>query len=404
LNDSAEGTGPVAIELCAGLGGIGIGLRALGFNVARAYDIWDEAVGVYNHNVRLPTAVSCSLMTAKGQQTVESDAAKLGEVEILAAGPPCKGFSQLRNGRHDGRNGHNRVLAVIPEYVGRLRPRMVFIENVPDLARHRDGKTLREFAARLETPVRGLKYRVEYAIYDAAHFGVPQARRRIFILAVRSGDRNRLPAPGPDLGPLYASIRHGRSLPPELQPFLAALQNIDDRSLTSAAQALSDLPPLGPNEKDIDRPYAMAPSTAFQRWARLNAAAIVKDTRTPAVKDETLKRLEHIPPGGCARSIPEQHLNGLARRYDSAYRRLHPDVPSTALSTKYDCVYHYACDRSLSVREYARLQGLPDAINFPSSIVCRRSAYELIGNSVPPLMVEGVLGAVLNGGHSRSHR
>jgi site-specific DNA-cytosine methylase len=86
-------------------------------------------------------------------------------------------------------------------------------------------------------------------------------------------------------------------------------------------------------------------------------------------------------------------LNGLARRYDSAYRRLHPDAPSTALSTKYDCVYHYEWDRSLSVREYARLQGIPDTVTFPSTIVCRRSAYELIGNSVPPLMVEGVLRA-----------
>src|SRR5205823_11515911 len=132
--------------------------------------------------------------------------------------------------------------------------------------RHRGGNTLRKLVARLERPARGLKYIVEHRIYDAAHFGVPQARRRIFILAVRSGDRNRLPEPGPELGPLYASIRHGRSLPPELQPFLAALQNIDDRSLTSAAQALSDLPSLGPNEKDIDRPYAMSPSTAFQRW------------------------------------------------------------------------------------------------------------------------------------------
>lgn len=257
---------------------MGIGLRALGFNVAKAYDIWDQAVAVYNHNVALPTAAACNLMTAKGRQTVDSDAAKLGEVELLAAGPPCKGFSQLRNGRHDGRSGHNRVLAVIPEYVGRLRPRMVFIENVPDLARHRGGRTLREFAARLEAPVSGLKYRVEYAIYDAAHFGVPQARRRMFILAVRSGDRNRLPTPGPDLAALYASIRHGRSLPQELRPFLAALQDIDDPSLTSAAQALSDLPALGPNEMDIDRPYAKAPSTAFQRWARVNAATTVKDT------------------------------------------------------------------------------------------------------------------------------
>jgi DNA (cytosine-5)-methyltransferase 1 len=116
------------------------------------------------------------------------------------------------------------------------------------------------------------------------------------------------------------------------------------------------------------------------------------------VNPETIHRLEHIPPGGCARSIPSEKLNGLSRRYDSAYRRLHPKAPSTALSTKYDCVYHYAKARSLSVREYARLQGIPDRITFPQSIVCRRSAYEMIGNSVPPLLIERVLRQVLRCG------
>ena len=48
-----------------------------------------------------------------------------------------------------------------------------------------------------------------------------------------------------------------------------------------------------------------------------------------------------------------------------------------------------------AVREYARLQGIPDRITFPSELVCRRSAYEMIGNSVPPLLVERVLGGVL---------
>ena len=395
MNQTRKGTTPVAVELCAGLGGIGIGLRAIGFVVAKAYDLWDEAVAVYNHNVPEAVAVSCNLLTARGREIVKEGCGKLNGIDLLAAGPPCKGFSQLRNGHHDGRNGHNRVLAAIPDYVALLRPRMVLIENVPDLARHRRGKTLRTLVARLVAPTRGLRYRVEYRIYDAAHFGVPQARRRMFILAVRNGEHHQLPVAGPDLAPLYASIRHGRDLPAELRPFLDALKNAEDRSLTSAAQALSDLPALGADEEDVERPYAIVASGAFQRWARQNAPAAVRDTRTPAVKSETVSRLRHIPPGGCARSIPEEHLNGLVRRYDSAYRRLHPDAPSTALSTKYDCVYHYAWDRSLSVREYARLQGIPDAFTFPDTIVCRRNAYELIGNSVPPLMVEGVLSASL---------
>lgn len=388
-------TSHVAVELCAGLGGIGIGLRALGFRIARAYDSAEEAVAVYNHNFG-EIATSCNLLSPKGRQLVSADRRQLGELDLLAAGPPCKGFSQLRNGRHDGRNGHNRVLAAIPEYVAILRPRMFLIENVPDLIRYRRGKTLADVISRLERPASRLRYRVEYQVYDAAHVGTPQARRRVLILGVRfgAGDEH-LPAPGPDLAPLFAAVRHGGTVPQELRPYLEALEDPENDTLTSAEQALSDLPLLGAAEPEQNRPYACDPRTAFQRWVRAGAPPALRNTRTPAVNPETINRLQHIPPGGCARAIPKKHLNGLSRRYDSAYRRLHPDAPSTALSTKYDCVYHYAVERSLSVREYARLQGIPDRVTFPSSSVCRRSAYEMIGNSVPPRLIERVLGDAL---------
>jgi hypothetical protein len=120
----------VAVELCAGLGGIGIGLRALGFHVAKAYDSWEEAVAVYNHNFD-SVASTCNLLSEKGRTLIKAERRRLGPIDLVAAGPPCKGFSQLRNGRHDGRNGHNRVLMAMPDYMAILRPRMFLIENVP---------------------------------------------------------------------------------------------------------------------------------------------------------------------------------------------------------------------------------------------------------------------------------
>lgn len=391
------GSRGVAVELCSGLGGIGIGLRALGFGVAKSYDSWADAVAVYNHNFRADAASTCNLLSEQGRRLVGADRRRIGEIELLAAGPPCKGFSQLRNGNHDGRNGHNRVLACMPEYVALLRPRMFLIENVPDLIRHRKGKTLAELLARFKEPTKQLRYRVESRVYDAALFGTPQARRRILILGVRTGSgQERLPEPGPDLTQLFAAIRHKGEVPDDLEPYLNALNDPENERLTSASQALSDLPLLEAGQPEIERPYASGALSAFQRWARMGAPDKLRDSRTPAVNDETVDRLRHIPPGGCARAIPKEHLNGLSRRYDSAYRRLHPDAPSTALSTKYDCVYHYAKKRSLSVREYARLQGIPDRITFPASVVCRRSAYEMIGNSVPPLLIERVLGQALD--------
>lgn len=388
---------PVAVELCCGMGGIGVGLRAVGFNVARAYDSWDAAVAVYNHNAGADVARTCDLLSSSGRELVGGDARRLSDVALLAAGPPCKGFSQLRNGHHDSPNPHNRVFEAMPAYVALLRPRLVLIENVPDLVRHQGGSTLAGVLRKLARPgPRNLRYRVEHAVYDAALFGTPQARRRMLIFAVRTGSGDeRLPAPGPDLRPLYAAIRHGGSVPKQFAAFLASLKDPEDLSLTSARQALSDLPDLGQGQPETPRAYRTPSESAYQRLMRKPKLTVVTGTRTPGARPETVTRLRYIDPGRCARCIPKHDLNGLARRYDSAYRRLHPDVPSTALSTRYDCAFHYKHDRSLSLREYARLQSIPDDIEFPESIACRRSAYEMIGNAVPPLLVQGVLAAAM---------
>ena len=382
-----------AVELCCGMGGIGIGLAAAGYRVVKAYDSWPDAVAIYNHNAPESVASVCDILSSEGRAAIIKERRRLGDVDLLAAGPPCKGFSQIRNGHHDWPNPHNQVLSAMPEYVAIFRPRLVLIENVPNLARHGEGKTLRGLLTDLERPgPRGLRYRVESGVYDAALYGTPQARRRILVLAVRIGaGKERLPDQSPDLAPLYAALRHGGDIPDGMQSYVDRLADPLDLSMTSGHQALCDLPLLGMGEPEIPRAYASAPHNSYQRAMRSASPELLSNTRTPAVRDETVHRLEMIPPGGCARAIPADKLNGLSRRYGSAYRRLHPNAPSTALSTKYDCVYHYKEHRSLSVREYARLQSIPDHVSFPDQLACRRHAYEMIGNSVPPFLVHGIL-------------
>ena len=261
----------MAVELCAGFGGIGIGLRALGFNIAKAYDSWEDAVAIYNHNFGEEVAATANLLSERGRQLVDTDRRRIGDIELLAAGPPCKGFSQLKNGHHDGRNGHNRVLAAMPDYVAILRPRLILIENVPDLIRHRNGRTFSNVLERLQRPEKRLRYRVEYKVYDAALFGTPQARRRVLIFGVRTGGKERLPEPGPDLAPLFTAVRHQGTVPKKLEEYLAALRDPENATLTSASQALSDLPLLGPGEPEAERPYAAEARSVFQRWVRTGA-------------------------------------------------------------------------------------------------------------------------------------
>ena len=87
------------------MGGIGIALRNLGYDVVRAYDSWEAAVDIYNHNFAEAVAETCNLLSDAGRDRVIAGKRAVGEIELVAAGPPCKGFSQLRNGR---RNGHLR--------------------------------------------------------------------------------------------------------------------------------------------------------------------------------------------------------------------------------------------------------------------------------------------------------
>lgn len=106
-------------------------MRSLGFTVVRAYDSWEATVAIYNHNFPGESAAKCNLVTSAGFAAVKDGCREYKDIDLLAAGPPCKGFSQLRNGRHDGRNGHNRLLAAMSAYVALLRPRLFLIENVP---------------------------------------------------------------------------------------------------------------------------------------------------------------------------------------------------------------------------------------------------------------------------------
>jgi DNA (cytosine-5)-methyltransferase 1 len=116
-----------------------------------------------------------------------------------------------------------------------------------------------------------------------------------------------------------------------------------------------------------------------------------------------VRRLKAIPQGGNFRDIPER-LNGryldgrkwgpdigrdnLSRKHFSAYRKLHPNIFSWTLNTKADCVYHYAQQRALSVREFARLHSFDDTYIFNNGD--RHSRYRQVGNSVPPLLAKAI--------------
>ena len=202
MNGTAD-CSPVDINLCAGAGGMAIGLAQAGFLPTEFYDKDRDACATLRHNLRTAP------LTLSGR-VFESDLSQVkwipngGPIRLLAAGAPCQPFSMggSRRGHEDERN----LFPMILEAVRILRPRVVLIENVrglgggkhnpyleyilnqlryPDLAPQKD-EHWEDHARRLRQHTDGKAhstYRVLHAVFNAADFGVPQIRYRLFVVA-----------------------------------------------------------------------------------------------------------------------------------------------------------------------------------------------------------------------------
>jgi DNA (cytosine-5)-methyltransferase 1 len=170
----SRGASPLAVEMYAGCGGLGLGFASAGFRTT-AYESDGDACITYRRNL------GCEC-----EQVWIDEEIELPDADVLLAGPPCQPFSVTghQQGQSDSRNGLPAVLAAVERYL----PRVVVLENVPALkAQHED-----YFRGVIKRLIK-LGYSVDWAILNAADFGVPQNRRRLFVVAHPGGFSFPLP-------------------------------------------------------------------------------------------------------------------------------------------------------------------------------------------------------------------
>jgi len=170
---------------------------------------------------------------------------------------------------------------------------------------------------------------------------------------------------------------------------------------TTIWDAIGDLPALGNGEKGKGDPYTAAPSHWFQSYVRKDAGRTACNHDASRLSAINEVRMRHIPIGGSWRDIPFSLLpEGMkkAKRSDHTkrYGRMRPDGLSCTVLTKCDIHWgayiHPYQDRSISVREAARIQSFPDTFVFQGS---RTEQYVQVGNAVPPLLGRKVAESIM---------
>lgn len=377
------------LDLFAGAGGLTEGLRQAGFHSLFANEISPAYSQTLKNNHTETCVETNDIRSLDAVKIRKSLFLAEGELDLLAGGPPCQGFSVNAPIRCSS-DERNHLFLDYLKFVEAFRPKIVLIENVPGMVSFEKGETVSAILASLKS----LGYRADVRILFAAHYGVPQMRWRTIFIANRIGidPADMYPYPSRSCkGRANFTTRHlGRSLIIDASTLSYLPKNV------TVEEAMSDLPEIenggGSNEKMA---YGRKPQSAYQLEMRKGSHAVYNHACAGLGK-ANLDRLPHIPPGGSWRDIPFDLLpEGMkrARRSDHTkrYGRLHPDGIGSTILTKCDphwgTYIHPLQDRIISVREAARLQSFPDKFKFYGSLT---EQYEQVGNAVPPLFARAI--------------
>ena len=338
------------VSLFSGAGGLDIGLEAAGYTHLLCVERDNDCVRTLRRNRPNWHCADPGDLDLLGRDQLATQAGVASrETFLLAAGPPCQPFSKAGfwvNGDvgrlNDPRSG---TLARLLDIVEHLLPEVLLVENVSGLAFRNKSEGLTLVTQGLSSINATHRTRYDPIVFtlNAADYGVPQTRERVFVVAHREGQRFS-PPPETHYDPFVQS-------PPvlDLEPYLTAWDAIGDLNTTEIPP---DLRPSG-------------------KWADL----------LPSIPEGS-NYLFHTP-----RSANGEPLFGWRTRYWSFLLKLAKRRPAwTIQATPGPATgpFHWQ-DRLLSVRELSRLQTFPDEYDLQGDFAsCRRQA----GNAVPPAIGE----------------
>jgi DNA (cytosine-5)-methyltransferase 1 len=372
--------GLTAIDLFCGAGGASLGLFRAGWDVRLAADADRACSRTYQEN--LPGSfLTADLRGVGADQLLAAADVSPGLLDLLFAGPPCQGFSII--GSRVVWDERNNLFKEVLRLASELRPRCVVIENVPGLVTLGKG-------AHLHAILEGLSaagYEAACAELLAAQYGAPQMRWRLIIIGWRRD--LEIPAGYGFPAPVRGKARIGELLPN------CTIPDWQTEDFVTTADAISDLPPVAAGEEVTH--YVGPPAGPYQEQMRQGLNGELSNHYAARLSAANLVRLSHIKPGQDWRDLPRDLLppgmqRALRKDHTRRYRRMTWDGVPRAVITRFRDpksgeYTHPEQDRTITIREAARLQGFPDSFVFHGD---RSSQYDQVGNAVPTQLAEAV--------------
>ena len=358
--------GPLALELFAGAGGMSLGFTWAGFRVAQAIEVDRHAVKTFQKNHPATDIIQSDIRKVDPLNCVRRLGLRAGDLTALIAGLPCQGFSESNRRTRTMANPKNHLYREFLRFLQVLRPAWFVVENVAGMRTLSHSEVLCEVVE----GTRRCGYQAEWRELNSVHFGVPQVRRRIFIIGNRLGVSIKFPVPS-----------HGDAkLPP-----------------TTVRDAISDLPTLESGAREGELPYQSSePQSRYQEEMRRRSNGFVDGSLVTGNSRTIIERYKHILPGQNWEAIPHELMSNYSdssRCHTGIYYRLKWDEPSKVIGNyRKNMLIHPSEHRGLSVREAARLQSFPDDYVFTGSIGFQQ---QQVGDAVPPLLAKTVAETIM---------
>lgn len=370
------------VDLFSGAGGFSSGFHQAGFDIVGALELNKRYAATHDLNFKNSNTIVSDIRDCSAKQFSKETLVDGSSVDVIIGGPPCQTFSTIGGAKIRSvskatlkEDPRNYLYKNYLDYVEYFSPDIFIMENVPNMKTKYKGKLFENLLAEIDR----IGYSPKFEILNAVNYGAPQQRKRLFIVGVRKGG-NEFQFPSP------THFAPGETEKGDLQPF------------TTVHDAISDLPEIYDGIREHLLPYSKPSGNNPFKTLMRDGGSQVGNNVCRMSNERAKKIFSYMKQGDKYMDLPPEVRKILPFREDifpDRLKRLVLKNPSWTILAHIGMdgymYIHPTEDRTLSVREAARIQSFSDKFEFVGNM---REQYIQVGNSVPPLLSKALAGAV----------